>query len=429
MTATLEDSLRTAGAMSFTAQQDQADSALERRIAAEQFEGLFLTLMLKQMRSAGAIEGGLIDRDRLQFQQDLFDEELAQTLARGGGVGLADAILRSWSEPGRDGSRRRAGEALPLPAPAESSARSLRLAPSPSAMPSLSPVSAHGAALSSSPGRDIGRTALAATPDVAPISEGRRLATADPETFVAMLWPHAEQAGQTLGVAPDILVAQAALETGWGRRLPHDANGHSSLNLFGIKAGQQWLGRTLTTETLEYVGGNPERRSEAFRMYESVSESFADYVSLVRGSPRYRAALDASSGEDYLRALQQGGYATDPEYAGKILNILDRGLPGLSDAVASDAAQGAQGRFGRNEPTRSELTRRDSVPDVRDRGRNRALSMSGDPSVLAPARGALPGATGLHYLKGVAAYRSQVDAWSADIFVNESGAPAAGVDR
>jgi flagellar protein FlgJ len=130
-----------------------------------------------------------------------------------------------------------------------------------------------------------------------------------------------------------VLIAQAALETGWGQSLPRNQYGESSLNLFGIKADSDWQGPRAIVTTLEFVAGVPAQRREPFRMYKSVGEAFDDYVALLETRPRYAEALGAKSPADYAAALQRGGYATDPDYAGKILAILARGLPGREDQV------------------------------------------------------------------------------------------------
>jgi flagellar protein FlgJ len=143
-----------------------------------------------------------------------------------------------------------------------------------------------------------------------------------PEEFVQQLWPCAEEAGRELGIDPRNLLAQAALETGWGKSLPCDANGNPSYNFFGIKAGGNWQGGSVSVKTLEFEGGLPTPRQAKFRAYESAAHSFRDYVSVLRDNPRYAAALN--TGKDakaFATALQKGGYATDPAYAQKIASI------------------------------------------------------------------------------------------------------------
>lgn len=142
-----------------------------------------------------------------------------------------------------------------------------------------------------------------------------------PEEFVSNVMAVASDAARRLGVDAELLIAQSALETGWGRSLPTHPDGRSAFNFFGIKAGTEWEGPRVVRNTLEFVGGVPERRSAHFRAYSSAEEGFLDYADLVQGSPRYARATAAGDSESYARELVRGGYATDPEYAEKWLAI------------------------------------------------------------------------------------------------------------
>jgi flagellar protein FlgJ len=146
---------------------------------------------------------------------------------------------------------------------------------------------------------------------------------AGPEAFVRALHAPASDAGRALGVAPEALLAQAALETGWGRHVPAGPDGRPSYNLFGIKADARWHGARVAVPTVEYRDGVAERSHETFRAYGSYEESFRDYVRFVQDNPRYRAALAARADSgDYLAGLAQAGYATDPAYAAKLERVL-----------------------------------------------------------------------------------------------------------
>ena len=134
------------------------------------------------------------------------------------------------------------------------------------------------------------------------------------------LEPLAQSAGNRLGVAPDTLIAQAALETGWGRNIPADSSGRSSSNLFGVKAGESWRGASVQANTTEYDQGTPSSTRAAFRSYGDAAQSVGDYVSLLRNSPRYANALGAGSNvQAFASGLQRGGYATDPDYVNKLV--------------------------------------------------------------------------------------------------------------
>jgi flagellar protein FlgJ len=297
------------------------DTADARRAVAKQFEALFLDLMIRQMRQASSvIDGGLVDNDRLELQQGLFDEQIALSLARGRGIGFADALLRGFGGPGSANLTRRAGEPLGIASfdgPGTGAALAARAA-------EPAPVAA--------------TQALPQPPD-----EAHALAAGDPASFVAALWPHAVNAARRLGTLPGVLIAQAALETGWGRSLPRDQHGESSLNLFGIKADRDWQGSRAVVPTLEFVNGVPEQKREPFRMYRSIGEAFDDYVALLESRPRYAEAIGERSPAAYAEALQRGGYATDPDYARKILDILARGLPGREGQVIPRAADSEAG--------------------------------------------------------------------------------------
>ena len=123
-----------------------------------------------------------------------------------------------------------------------------------------------------------------------------------------------------------MLVAQSALETGWGRKVVQAVDGRSSFNLFGIKAGGGWNGESAAVNTLEYRDGIAALERASFRVYDSLRDSFDDYVDFLTSNPRYQQALEkVADARDFLRELQDAGYATDPDYADKIINIMDRG--------------------------------------------------------------------------------------------------------
>jgi flagellar rod assembly protein/muramidase FlgJ len=161
---------------------------------------------------------------------------------------------------------------------------------------------------------------------------------ASPEDFIQQLWPCAQEAGKALGVDPKHLLAQAALETGWGKSLPCDVDGTPSFNFFGIKAGDSWQGDSVSAKTLEFKGGVPLPQKAKFRAYDSPAESFRDYVEVLRNNPRYADALNTGSDtKAFTRALQRGGYATDPRYAMKIETIAQN-LP-ISETALKSSGQ------------------------------------------------------------------------------------------
>lgn len=236
------------------------------REVARQFESLFTRMLLKSMREA-SFGDSLTGGDGEGFYRDMYDDQLAVELSKGSGLGLAEMLVEQLTRA--------------------------RLGGTPAAEP----------AESGTPG-----TAAAAA-----------AASETQQRFVDEIWPQAEAAGRALGVDPTAIVAQAALETGWGQHMPRDATGASSFNLFGIKAGAGWRGASVDARTQEYLGGAAETRTERFRAYGSPADSLRDYAQLIGRSPRYAEALAAGGdARAFGAALQQAGYATDPEYGNKL---------------------------------------------------------------------------------------------------------------
>ncbi|MBS0373534.1 MAG: flagellar assembly peptidoglycan hydrolase FlgJ [Proteobacteria bacterium] len=292
-----------------TASQQAPQDPKTLRAVAQQFESLFIGMMLKSMRDA-KLGDGLFDSHESRFYQDMFDQQLAQTLSQGRGLGIADLLVKSLTPPvpppagqGYGKLARRSGAAVPVAAAADVAAAGSQAA-----------VEASAEAPPTEPLPEAPAAAAGATPDGA--------IAATPEEFVNRVLPSATAAARALGVSRDALIAQAALETNWGRQVPAGAAG-SSYNLFGIKAGDRWDGRRVFKDTLEYTGGVPERRREPFRAYDSIAHGFQDYVAFVSGHDRYAEAL--RQGTDpvrYVSALQGAGYATDPAYSAKIAAVL-----------------------------------------------------------------------------------------------------------
>ncbi len=160
------------------------------------------------------------------------------------------------------------------------------------------------------------------TPGIAPIEADTLPACETKNEFIAAIWPYAQKASALIGLDPKLLIAQAALETGWGQFVAKGLDGVSSNNLFNIKSNDSNHGDTVRTKTTEYVNGEPVKMTDSFKKYPSLSHSFDDYISLIKGSERYHVALShVDDPEAYVHALHQAGYATDPAYTKKILSI------------------------------------------------------------------------------------------------------------
>lgn len=266
--------------------REDKDAALDE--VSRQFESLFLQMMLKSMRDA-SLGGGLMDSKQSEFYRDMYDKQIAVDMAQKQGIGLADVL------------KRQLGGGI-------------------SAQYSdLSPEKYLGMPITARPvnGADAATVARRSV-DTPAAFDG------SPEAFVDALWPVAEQAAAKINLPPEALLAQAALETGWGRHVMQHGTGDSSHNLFGIKADSRWQGDKVMVSTLEYRDGVALNTRANFRAYESFEHSFSDYVDFVQRNPRYQQALaQTNDPKAYFSALQEAGYATDPAYAQKIQRILD----------------------------------------------------------------------------------------------------------
>jgi len=283
--------------------------------------------MLKNMRGA-ALAPGVMDSDQSRLYQDLFDTQMSSQISQGEGLGIGRTIARQLDplppapalELAPPQHPDRIFQNLTLNRPVLGALMPPRPSPlrvdAPAAQSAALPRNRETQAHTAQPASPHRGKAIQAS------AEGK-WPPRSPEAFISELWPHAQRAAEDLGVSPKVLLAQAALESGWGKRQIRHADGRPSFNLFGIKAGQSWAGERVQVATLEYTGTVSERRRENFRAYDSLSEAFDDYVGLLKNNPRYRQALAA--GEDqgaFADALQRAGYATDPRYAAKIKSIL-----------------------------------------------------------------------------------------------------------
>jgi flagellar protein FlgJ len=255
-----------------------------------------------------------MDSDHVKTYQSMYDQQIALDLGRSGSLGLAEVMVRQLSPEG-------ATQQMQTPAVTGLSAGSAQQATSREREMLLEPQASTGMA---QPGR----------PD------DWRPET--PEQFVEGLWAHARRAADELGTKPEVLLAQAALETGWGRHMIRGQDGRNSFNLFGIKADAEWQGARALTETVEFRDGMLRRERAPFRAYDTPADSFSDYVAFLKANPRYRAALEqAADAPAYVKALSEAGYATDPDYHGKIERIL--GSSRLREAVADASRQTGAG--------------------------------------------------------------------------------------
>ncbi|MBL1140466.1 MAG: flagellar assembly peptidoglycan hydrolase FlgJ [Proteobacteria bacterium] len=263
------------------AAKNSSPEALEE--VANQFEAFFMKMMLKQMRSASLGES-MFDSDQSRLYQDMMDQQLSLNLSEKRIFGIADSLVRQLKQSvnNEEGS----GKLNPLPDRV-----------------------------------NFEKTMLKLSTDIK--LKDKNFET--PKDFINEMRPYAEAAAEELGIPANILLAQSALETGWGNKVIQHGNGQSSHNLFGIKADQRWQGDYVNVSSLEYVDGKAKREFSNFKVYESYKQSFEDYVDFIKSNDRYQTVLkNNDSGETYIKALQDAGYATDPQYANKVINIVQR---------------------------------------------------------------------------------------------------------
>ncbi|MCG0014065.1 flagellar assembly peptidoglycan hydrolase FlgJ [Vibrio parahaemolyticus] len=263
--------------------------------AARQFESIFTSMMLKSMREANeGFESNIMNSQNEKFYRQMLDEQMASELSANGSMGLADMIVAQLTAgQGNDKSETAMRDA------ANSAVEYRRVDPKKA--------------------REIEKRL---------IESGELSRTShtpakfdSPESFVNSMKPYAEKAAKALGVEPSLLLAQAALETGWGQKVVQNARG-SSNNLFNIKADRSWQGDKVTTQTLEFHDNTPVKETAAFRSYSNYQDSFNDYVRFLNDNPRYETALQQrGDSESFIRGIHRAGYATDPTYADKVLQV------------------------------------------------------------------------------------------------------------
>ena len=240
------------------------DQAL--KAAAKQFEAVFLNMMLKSMRDATP-QDGEFDSEQTKMFTGMLDQQLAQSMSSRG-VGLAEVMVKQLS---------RNQQAASLSAPA-------------------APAAIH--AVPSAYKADV------------------------QQSFINKLRVPAEQASRSTGVPAHLILGQAALESGWGKREIKMADGSNSYNLFGIKAGKDWKGKVAEVATTEYPNGVASQQLQRFRAYGSYAESFQDYANLLNDNPRYSGVTGQADAKVFAQGLQQAGYATDPHYADKLAGVI-----------------------------------------------------------------------------------------------------------
>jgi len=301
--------------------------------AAKQFEALFVQMMMKSMRDA-VPSSGLLDNRQTEYFQELLDKQWSQGMAERG-VGLAERLTAQLdgrvggATPARDGEVEALIAGIPrgTPRPLENALR---------------PEDDADTDAASMPNSFL--DALQTTAPSEAASRPRDERPAHVRDFLERLEAPAQAASRASGVPAELILAQAALETGWGRHEIATAGGGNSHNLFGIKAGSAWQGETTEILTHEVIDGRRQPVRDRFRVYGSFEEAFTDYARLIGNNPRYAGVVSAGSADQAARALQQGGYATDPAYADKLIAVMNTLGPLAGDTTL--ASRGAMSPYG-----------------------------------------------------------------------------------
>lgn len=279
------------------------DPAGNIRPVARQVEGMFVQMMLKSMREA-LPKDGIFSSDSTRLYTSMYDQQIAQQMTSGKGLGLADVIVKQMA----------AAQGVP-----------------PEEAPQQVPMKFDLEKVTSYQNQALTQMVRKAVPQ-APESNDEPL-TGDSKDFLAQLSLPARLASQQSGVPHHLILAQAALESGWGQRQIRRENGEPSFNIFGVKATGSWKGPTTEITTTEYENGEAKKIKAKFRVYSSYLEALSDYVGVLSRNPRYAAVTQAATAEQGAQALQNAGYATDPQYARKLTSMIQQ-LKAMGEKVS-----------------------------------------------------------------------------------------------
>ncbi|MDH5517319.1 MAG: flagellar assembly peptidoglycan hydrolase FlgJ [Gammaproteobacteria bacterium] len=286
------------------------DSQAALKEVAKQFESVFVQMMIKTMRDASVpLQSDLFHSDQTKAYTEMYDKQLGLELSQSNGIGLADVIVRQLSGAQNISNQNNSDAPLAFVnnnrgvSSVAVQKQNVALGVEKTAAPTVAVK-----AVSNKPVMQLDNVMQSPHWD-------------SPEDFIRDSWPHAQRAGDALGIDPRVILAQSALETGWGKKVHFNDQGENSYCLFGIKAGANWQGKTVSFNTLEFRSGSMNRETASFRAYDSLSESYQDYVNFLNANPRYQHVINADSAEDYALELQKAGYATDPDYSIKIERI------------------------------------------------------------------------------------------------------------
>lgn len=308
----------------------RTDEAGAMKKAAKEFEAFFMNMMLKSMRQSSEVigENPLTGSPQEKMFTAMMDEQMAVDLSQKGLLGIADLMMSQFYQA--KGKTPGSPEMLNAPLPQFSGN-----------VPAAHSLSSQVAAAKALQTENI---APARLPEHAPKAEQKKIEKvkvekkalfSQAEEFISSLLPYAKNAARKLDLDPKLLIAQAALETGWGKFIMHDDAGKPGYNLFGIKAGKSWQGESIKIDTLEVENQQFKKVKASFRKYQNFAQSFDDYVDFVKQDPRYSKAVSLrKKPAEYIEQLQKSGYATDPNYASKIMSIFKENILNKAGAGA-----------------------------------------------------------------------------------------------
>ena len=311
--------------------QATVDSRGAIKAAAKEFEAFFMNMMLKSMRQASEVMGkdSLFGSEQEKMFIGMLDEQMSVELSQKGNLGIADLMVRNLL--GNKGSEAKANPPGQINRTLRSMAyhRNIEVDNK-----NISPVNNKDNQTITIIAEKIlteNQKLEPAKPKIEAVDESSEIIKAEKKSlfdnaadFINQLLPHARKIADKIGLDPKLLIAQAALETGWGQYIMHDSHGRPSHNLFGIKSNSKWQGPSVKIDTLEVEKGEFVKTKSEFRVYENFEKSFADYIDFLQNNPRYKAALKVvDNATQFIQSLQSAGYATDPNYANKILRIFN----------------------------------------------------------------------------------------------------------
>lgn len=295
------------------AEDDQTPSLEALDKISSQFESLLAHQLIKAMRSANEVfaQGSFLTSEKVKFYRQMLDDQLSLSVTQGAGLGFRESFSEQMKEAYVNSTSRKSGD------PGKEEVAGFSIA-SVKINENYIHADKYSNVLPLNHEADFDKSTKSASVSTEQVLDNGFSTSRD---FIEALMPLARRAAHKLGVNPEELIAQAALETGWGKKMIRDSEGNNSYNLFGVKADNRWHGKQVEVSTLEYFSDVPIRLKASFRGYGSYKESFDDYVNFIRTNPRYSGFNSATS---YPEHLQVAGYATDPNYAKKINSIVSR---------------------------------------------------------------------------------------------------------